>query len=64
MHVPATVHHARQEKFVESVNFSIGENLAKYWEGWCQSIWDTTPRTAKGRVGVGMEEDMIGLGSE
>jgi len=40
----------------------IGVDLAKYWEGPSQSIWGTTPRTAKGRVGVGMEGDWIGFG--
>jgi len=39
-------------------------NLAKYCQGPSQSIWDwgTTPRTAKGRVWVGMEGDWIGFG--
>ena len=37
----------------------LGVNLAKYWEGPSQSIqdWGRTPRTAKGRVGVGKEGD-------
>ena len=35
----------------------------KYWEGLSQSIWDwgSTPHTAKGRVGLGIEGHWIGL---
>ena len=36
--------------------------MAKYCGGLSQIIWDTTPRTAKGRVVVGMERDWIGFG--
>jgi len=37
--------------------------LGKMWEGPSHSIWGTTPRTsAKGRVGVSMERQCIGLG--
>jgi len=40
-----------------------GRKLGKMWEGPSHSIWGTTPRTsAKGRVGVSMERQCIGLG--
>jgi len=47
------------------ISLATGVNLAKYWKGRSRSIWDcgrpTTPRTAKGRVGVSMWGSLIGL---
>ena len=49
------------DEFVVHVHTAMqGANFAKNIVS--QSIWGTTPCTAKGRVGVGMEGDWIGLG--